>query len=114
LTVYNILIALGPKLQTVWPLVMLLFAKFQEAAEIVNQIRAALGQTPSPGIGTLAMESCPQDVLDAEAKLGQLLAAEGAEAAFDGSRLRGIFKFLEDSGLADLFIAALRGWLAGT
>jgi hypothetical protein len=112
LALINLLLSYGPKLKLAWP-------KIMQVIELLRSIAADLGLQsalePSEG-GTLGLEAECNDtaVLEAESKLGQLLAADGAEAAFDGTRLRRLWKFLEDSGLDDLLISILTRMLAGS
>lgn len=110
LALIRLLISFGTKLPTVWP-------KILQVIELIRSIAADLGVAaalePSEG-GTLGLEAECQDsaVLNAEAQVGQLLAAERTQAAFDGTRLRRLWKFFEDSGLADMLLGLLKGLLA--
>ncbi len=64
--------------------------------------------------GTLAMteatidgQSVTAEVLEAESQVLALTVPEGSQALGDGTRLRRIFKFLQDSGLLDALLSRI-------
>jgi hypothetical protein len=61
----------------------------------------------SGGGGVLQFTADNPDVIEAEAQVAALLTPAGSQAAFDGSRLRNLFKFLNDSGLLTVLIGLL-------
>lgn len=104
----NLLILIFSKRATLWPLVLQLI---EMVKQIATEIRGAVDPATEPGV--LEMSEASPEVLEAEGRLAQVLATEGAEAAFDFSRLRRLWKFIEASGLSDLLLDLLKGVLAG-
>lgn len=86
----------------------------------INEGLALFGELfalpPASGDDSLAMlapDADASEVLAAEAQVAELLTPAGAQAAFDGSRLRALFKFLQDSGLLNVLIGAAAKAAAG-
>lgn len=101
------LVALGSKLPDVWP-------KLVQVFTLIQEIAVALGfNSAGDSAGTLNMEAASEEESALEAQVGQLLAAPGAEAAWDGSRLRALWKFMQDTGLDSILVTLLTKLLAG-
>jgi len=94
----QILIALGPKLPAI-------LAWLQAGFELLK----GLLPTPVPeDSGSLQMVQADECAAEAERLEGEVAAiVAGPNAAFDGTRLRGLFKFLQDSGLLTILIGIL-------
>lgn len=95
LDLLKLLVSFGPKLKLAWPILLAIFEQVQALAELFR---------PETAPGELAITEVSGDELAAEAEIGQLIAVDGAQSAFDGSRLRGVFKWAKDAGLLDLLI----------
>ena len=61
----------------------------------------------TPTTGVLQLAAYDADVLEAEAAVAALLTPSGSQAVFDGSRLRALWKFLNESGLLTVLIGLL-------
>lgn len=111
----SLILSAGPKLKLVWPLVLQAFEHLKAVAELVNKARELLGVgtvVPSPD-GTLSVVAATDEEAALEAQVVCLISPEGAEAAWDGSRLRSIWKFLQDTGLDMVLLQILKGLLSG-
>jgi hypothetical protein len=95
----KVLLALGPKLAVVWPDVLIIF-------EAAKRIFATV-QEQSPSDGSLNLLDATTEEMETETAIAAALVGEGSLAVFDGSRLRGLFKFAKDSGLLDALLAML-------
>lgn len=91
----KLLVSFGPKLKAAWPILLAIFEQVQRLAEIFR---------PETAPGELAFVAPDPAELSAEAEVGQLISQDGTQSAFDGSRLRGVFKWAKDAGLIDLLI----------
>lgn len=87
------LIAFGQQLPTILGLLNEAIAKLTELASVVR------GTLPE------AVYSPTDEDVALEGQVAELVA--GPNAAFDGSRLRAIFKFANDSGLLPVIISLL-------
>jgi hypothetical protein len=95
----QVLIALGPKLPAILAALQSLF----------DAISAAI---PAPTEGTLEVSHPSTSEMEAEQTVAAMVAAPNA--AFDGSRLRGLYKFLNDSGLLAVLISVLAKGAVGS
>jgi hypothetical protein len=95
----QVLIALGPKLPAILAALQALF----------DAISAAI---PAPTEGTLELAHPSTSEMEAEQVVAAMVA--GPNAAFDGSRLRGLYKFLNDSGLLAVLISVLAKGAVGS
>jgi hypothetical protein len=101
LSLLQLIVALGPKIPKAMELLKALYDLF------ATEIEAAI---PAGGLELVA------DTDEELALIGQIseaLSADGTQAAFDGSRLRGLVKFLNDSGLGSLLVGILTQAAAG-
>lgn len=89
------LLATGPKLPKVFEHVTKGTEEFRQAAILLS---GAISESVYVPTG---------EELALEGQIAQALTTNGSQAAFDGSRLRGIFKFLNDSGLLQILIQVL-------
>ncbi len=92
--------------------------KILAALETLVEAIAGTVPAPPPGEDSLQLvcdttaateigEPIKAQVLEAETKVANLVA--GPNAAWDGSRLRGLFKFLQESGLLDILLKKVIG-----
>ena len=89
----NLLVKLGPKLKDI-------LAWLQQGLELFK----SLSPTPATGDVLQVIQPTPEE----SALEGQVaLLVAGESAAFDGSRLRELFKFLQNSGLGQAILAIL-------
>jgi hypothetical protein len=95
----NWLIALGPKLPAV-------YAEIEKIVASVKAIIELFGGAPAAD-GTLALASVSTAEAEAEIQVAALLA--GPNAAFDGTRLRAIFQFLNENRELLKFLVSLFG-----
>ena len=94
------LIALGPKLPTVWAEIEKMIAAVKAIAGIVQPAAAAAG--------ALELNEISPDEAEAEAAVACILA--GPNAAFDGAILRGLYGFAKaNPWLLDALLALLKG-----
>ena len=97
----KLLLALGPKLAVIWPIVQRMIADFRELVAIVKGTTTEEPGTPS------VMEVVTAEA-ETETQVAALLA--GPNAAFDGTLLRGVWSFLQKNPeLAGLIWKLLRG-----
>lgn len=97
----SLLLSLGPKLQTLWPLIQGWIAATTALIGGIKGLIPEATATPAmPSPGVLAITNAMVDgvpvtaeVLDKESQVAALIA--GPNAAFDGSILRGIFQFVQ-------------------
>jgi hypothetical protein len=83
------LLAFGPKLAEVWPLVM-------QLVELVKQIAAKVIPAPAAASGGLELVTPTEEEAAAESQIAQCLTAGGtSQAVIDFSGLRGIFTLLK-------------------
>ncbi len=101
LKLLQLVVSLGPKIPKAIELLRAFYDLF--ASEIEKAI-------PAGGLELVA-NSPEEEALMAQ--ISESLSASGSQAAFDGSRLRGLVKFLNDSGLASLLIGILTKAAAG-
>jgi hypothetical protein len=72
------------------------------AASIGRLTTLVTGELPA---GTLGVMAADPEEEQAEAQIAAIVA--GPNAAFDGSKLRGLFKLLKDSGALDVLVSLL-------
>lgn len=90
------LLALGDKLPAILAELEIIAAAIARVTTLVT------GEMPA---GTLGVMAADPEEEQAEAQIAALVA--GPNAAFDGSRLRGLFKLLKDSGALDVLVSVL-------
>ena len=96
------LLAFGPKLAEVWPLIL-------QALELFKAIAAKL-KPELAAEGDLQIVDATAEEADLEAQLSLCLSAPGSQAAFDGSRLRKLIAILQQlPELAGIFTGLLGG-----
>lgn len=87
LELLKLLLAFGPKLQEVWPLIL-------QAIELFKAIAAKIAPAAVADSGLQLVEATAEES-QAEAELAQALSAPGSESAFDGSRLRSLIAIFQ-------------------
>jgi hypothetical protein len=93
----QVLIALGPKLPAILAALQALF----------DAIASAIPAPAGSAEGSLQVVQPSTAELEAEQQVAALVA--GPNAAFDGSRLRALFTFLQATGLLDALLKRLGG-----
>lgn len=122
----QVLIALGPHLDKILAALQALMAAIGDA---VDKIPAQPGTPPGGGLSFTAPDAVcetvcgidgtliPAEVLEAENKVLALVAPANAATFGDGSRFRGIFDWLQSSGLGktvfDLLVSVVLKKIAG-
>lgn len=90
----SVLIALGTKLPTIWPLVQ---AWIVATTNLVTAVKGVI-TIPAPAEplpGTLSLYQPTAEELELEGQVAALIIPAGSQAAFDGSRLRALFAFVQ-------------------
>jgi hypothetical protein len=84
-------------------------ADLKKAQALLTMIMDYFGAAlPQPGTtGALENVQMSEEETALVEQISQKLSADGTQAAFDGSRLRGLAKFLQDSGLGEALLSIL-------
>lgn len=89
LDLLNLFLALGPKMPAIIAAVQKLVADFKELVSLVKP-------DAQPSSGDLQLVAVDEQEEAAEAQIAALMAADGSQALFDGSLLRGVFAFAKE------------------